>query len=608
MIFYSAIAYYGMKGLFLSLLALGALALMRKSPASSKNFLAVSALVAMLVLPLASRFVLPHQVVHAPPAISKPILYFEMPAYAAYEAAQSSPSSGVASYEQALPLIDYICMGLASLWLIGFCLLSIRIIGGVVRTARMARGTPSIRDGVLISDSVQVPMTVWIGRPTILLPREASSWDEQRLSRVILHERAHVQRHDLFWNFIALVCCAIYWPLPTVWALRRIARDTAERACDDQVLRSGAFAPDYAQDIVELSRPEVTRVPVLALQIVSKSELGKRVSHILDETIRRGATTFKDRISSFVVAVALLVPVAVYGIASIPAVRQESNPPPFVSVTIPGSIPGTKENGFVGTTHDGRKIELVQIQHKGKHGFEAWKPDGTMIKNPMQYGKAWWLDRSTHIEQIFRIHTSSPNPRLASVTYSLGIPGECRYAMEKGGEVLPADRSGSQIAIGRPELAPSGSGLNSCTFMYQSQEVKPVFSISLKEGEPVAKDMQGRPAPQVHDLSIRQNVKAEVVQIDGRHGHLVTKKFRWELEFIVDGHSPIDLSYKELDKNGADHYLSMSAGGPVKGGVHVFLRSDLPLKDVARIQIQHQETYAVDFMHVVVRSDLLHPN
>jgi len=42
--------------------------------------------------------------------------------------------------------------------------------------------------------------------------------------------------------------------------------------------------------------------------------------------------------------------------------------------------------------------------------------------------------------------------------------------------------------------------------------------------------------------------------------------------------------------------------------VHVFLRSDLPLKDVARIQIQHQETYAVDFMHVVVRPDLLHSN
>jgi beta-lactamase regulating signal transducer with metallopeptidase domain len=49
---------------------------------------------------------------------------------------------------------------------------------------------------LLESVSVQVPMTVGLIRPAVILPADWKSWDDWKMRSVLLHEIAHIRRND----------------------------------------------------------------------------------------------------------------------------------------------------------------------------------------------------------------------------------------------------------------------------------------------------------------------------------------------------------------------------------------------------------------------------
>jgi len=142
----------------------------------------------------------------------------------------------------------------------------------------------------------------------IVLPGSAIRWSARRLDMVLSHELAHVHRHDNVTGAIAWLTVAIYWFNPLVWLAARKLRAEQERACDDHVLGRGISAPEYAQQLLDISR-SVSAQNRLGLEsaLMRKSQLGERLMAILKSNRRRAPLSIgRTALLSLLMAAAIL--------------------------------------------------------------------------------------------------------------------------------------------------------------------------------------------------------------------------------------------------------------------------------------------------------------
>jgi len=169
---------------------------------------------------------------------------------------------------------------------------------GVGRTVRL-----------LESDGVAVPIVWSAWRPTVLVPPEAYAWPNDRKRALLMHELAHVARHDWLVQLLAGVIRALYWPHPLAWwAMRRLRRD-AERASDDRVVAAGVPAADLADHLLAVARALHDGSPrplTAATAAADRSNLHERVLALLDAQTPRRAPTSRALKASGLAAFAAL--------------------------------------------------------------------------------------------------------------------------------------------------------------------------------------------------------------------------------------------------------------------------------------------------------------
>jgi len=143
---------------------------------------------------------------------------------------------------------------------------------------------------LLRSDDARMPFACGVITPTIILPAECDEWTADRRLAVLLHELAHVRRHDLIGHTLGRIACAFYWFHPLVWTAAKQLRSESERACDDLALACGARPSDYAEhllDIVTSVRHDST--PAVALAMARRKEFEGRMLAILDPELRHSS-------------------------------------------------------------------------------------------------------------------------------------------------------------------------------------------------------------------------------------------------------------------------------------------------------------------------------
>ena len=186
-------------------------------------------------------------------------------------------------------------------WLLGAAVLSLRVAVGHRRMGRLrsaaidaepdalalcgglARRMNLTPPSVLRSPFLSSPCLDGLRRPAILLPEDA----EEHLRETFIHELAHLQRRDGFWNLLRHVATAVFWVQPLLWLLSKRLEATAEEVCDDYVVGYGADRCRYAGHLLELAERRLTPLAPTGVGMVSlRSLLARRIARILDSTRR----------------------------------------------------------------------------------------------------------------------------------------------------------------------------------------------------------------------------------------------------------------------------------------------------------------------------------
>ena len=107
----------------------------------------------------------------------------------------------------------------------------------------------------VVSVAGECPLFVCgLWRPQLVLPaRLMAALDGSARRQVLLHELAHVRRHDLLWGWPVEIARTVYFFHPLVYWVAYQLRLERELCCDQlAMLHSGHPPADYAQTLVEV--------------------------------------------------------------------------------------------------------------------------------------------------------------------------------------------------------------------------------------------------------------------------------------------------------------------------------------------------------------------
>jgi beta-lactamase regulating signal transducer with metallopeptidase domain len=172
---------------------------------------------------------------------------------------------------------------------------------------------------------------VWsFRRVQILVPADSLSWPQSQRTSVLLHELAHVARHDCASQMIANLACAAWWFHPLVWYAAGRMRALGELAADDYVIRAGGPPADYAHELLAIAASlGWARLPGPAQTMFHPSHLERRLRAILDPSRRRNALSPRRSMIGIATACALMIPLATLSpsvVRAVPSPPRQSAP------------------------------------------------------------------------------------------------------------------------------------------------------------------------------------------------------------------------------------------------------------------------------------------
>lgn len=217
-----------------------------------------------------------------------------------------------------------------AVWILGMAIAVLSLARDVARLAPLVRhAAPSNDDvravalevatrlglarvpAVVVSARALTPMTWGVRRAQVLLPLKATEWPRERLTAVLAHEFAHVVRGDWVVHVVAQIVCAIYWFHPLFWVAERTLGRESEQAADDQALRAGVDARDYASHLVAIVRDAraASSIRTAAVAMARAAYLERRIAALLRTGANRDRVTRRAVVRAAVASGVLAMPI-----------------------------------------------------------------------------------------------------------------------------------------------------------------------------------------------------------------------------------------------------------------------------------------------------------
>ena len=143
------------------------------------------------------------------------------------------------------------------------------------------------------------PCLAGLRNPSILLPEDDCQLSMQD---VLIHELAHLRRHDCHWNLLRQIATSVFFFQPLLWVLSRKLEVSAEEVCDDFVVQYGGNPAEYANRLVGIAELSTAPIAAAGVGVVSLgSMLTQRVTRILDTS-----RTLSTRVNNLILAIVLV--------------------------------------------------------------------------------------------------------------------------------------------------------------------------------------------------------------------------------------------------------------------------------------------------------------
>jgi len=178
---------------------------------------------------------------------------------------------------------------------------------------------------VAVSNRIQTPIAMGWFRPCIVIPtRLLEALSNQELRDVLVHECAHVARHDQITIMVQAIVRAVYWPvLPIHWLNRRLA-DAREELCDNYVLAERT-AVDYGETLLRVAKLSHDLNAAMATASIFgwRGRLEDRIADLIHE--RRSIRTRMNRFAAAsVLSLIVLTTCGLCGTKIVPAAVDDA--------------------------------------------------------------------------------------------------------------------------------------------------------------------------------------------------------------------------------------------------------------------------------------------
>jgi hypothetical protein len=151
---------------------------------------------------------------------------------------------------------------------------------------RAGHGMKFILSGRLRLTSLQVsPMVIGIIKPLVVVPvAVVNGLSPAQVEAIMLHELAHIRRHDPFMLVVQAMATRILFFHPLAWYLSAEIDRERENSCDDLVLRTNSDPITYIKALTMIQEMNMAPVPANALTGKPKRLLGRVMRLLKPET------------------------------------------------------------------------------------------------------------------------------------------------------------------------------------------------------------------------------------------------------------------------------------------------------------------------------------
>lgn len=234
------------------------------------------------------------------PVLTFRALVADAPGFTFSMAAGSMSQARDEAFLYAARPFDGLLPHLVSAWIAGVVLLSARLVGTLLHLERwrrrhtrpagdewqarvdtLARSLGIRRPiRVLVSDRVGSPSAWGVVKAVVVLPASLlTHLPPVQIETILLHELAHIRRHDYLVNLLQAVVETVLFYHPAVWWVSAVVRREREHCCDDLVVDRLADPMPYARALLHLEERRLTLPrPTLSAK---EGNLMNRIARIL---------------------------------------------------------------------------------------------------------------------------------------------------------------------------------------------------------------------------------------------------------------------------------------------------------------------------------------